>query len=386
MKFFKCFILAIMFIGVISTSYSQEYGPIRIKNQDIKDLKGKTLFIPPYEPKSGFCKTFIDPSAFKDFKNEKKIQDEYQRRWDSAIKASTYDLTSYEFKYIDREKYTKEKDKVTISLFFDHDFYDNWYAYLAVFEPKYQIIAVAPINGIDLANIQELKTMMNVLTYSMFNTYSFYGDDAKALYRGHQNEYREFVNSFSDTLKTKVFLIPIFDKERKKFQKHNHKLGEFIKQNWKLSKFEFLPPAEYKKRVAEGRPNDYYIKSFNINTDNSIITYHYFAIMTTTNNEMIHGFMGLQYLNSNNLKYFQINTERWLYKFMDKRKKDKYEWITPPPKEVTKKATAGQTKAKKPPQAKAATPAKTSKSKTTTPTKQAPKQVAPTKSTKPVKK
>lgn len=375
MKFFRCLIWAILFFGIINPSFSQDYGPIKIKKQDIKNLKGKVLTIPIYDEKMGFCKIFIDPTTFKECKTDKKVQDEYNRRWDSAIKASTYDLTSHEFKYFDLEKLKRDKDKTTLALFFDHDFYDNWYAYLAIFEPKYQVVAVAPINGIDLANIEDIKTMMNMLAYSLINTYSFYGDEAKSLYRGHENKYRNFLNAFSDTLNTKVFLIPQFDKERKKFKKFNEKIGEYVKQNWKLTKFELLPPVEFKKRVAEGRPNDYYIKSCNINTDNSIITYHYFAIMSTSNNDMIHGFMGLQYLNTSNIKYFQINIERWLFKFMDKKKRDKYVWITKPPKEETKKATPAKT-------AKSQTP--TQQKQTTTPQKKTntPKQANPPKTKK----
>jgi hypothetical protein len=379
MKFFRYLIWAVLFFGIINPTFSQDYGPIKLKKQDIKTLKSKVLTIPVYDPKMGFCKLFIDPTTFKACKTDKKVQDEYKRRWDTAIKASTYDLTSFEFKYMDLEKLKNEKDKTILAMMFDHDFYDNWYVYLAVFEPKYEIVAVAPINGIDLANIEDLKTMMNMLAYSMINTYSFYGDDAKALYRGHENKYRNFVNAFSDTLKSKVFLIPQFDKERKKFKKYNEKLSEYVKQNWKLTKFEILPPVEYKKRVAEGRPNDYYIKSYNINTDNSIITYHYFAVMSTSNNDMIHGYMGLQYINPNNIKYFQIYMERWMFKFMEKKKRDKYLWVTPLPKEEKKKNVQPKKETKQ------ATQVKSSKDKTPPPAKktEAPKKGNPPKSAKP---
>jgi len=365
MKFFRCLIWAILFFGVINPSFSQDYGPIKLKKQDIKYLKGKILTIPIYDAKMGFCKLFIDPSVFKDCKTDKKVQDEYNRRWDSAIKASTWDLTDHEFKYFDREKLEKDKDKTTMAMFFDHDFYNNWYAYLAIYEPVYAVVAVAPINGIDLANIQELKTLMNMLTYSLINTFSYYGDEAKGLYRGHEYVYRNFLNAFSDTIKSKVFLIPQFDKERKNFKKYNEKLSEYVKLNWKISKFEILPPAEYKKRVAEGRPNDYYLKDCKINTDNSIISYHYYAVMRTANDYMIHGFMADQYLTTGNIKYCEVYMERWFYKFMEKKKRDRYVWVTKPPKEVAKQAA----------------PAPTSTTKSTPP----PKQATPTKKTEPEK-
>ena len=373
MKLIRYFIWVLLLIGFANHSFSQEFGPMKIKNQDIKIIKGKVLLIPEYDEKMGFCKVFIDPTAFKAFKNEKKIQDEYKRRWDSALKASTFDFCSYEIKYFDRVKLEKDKDKNYILLYFDHDWYNNWYAYLAVTEPKYTVIATAPVTGIDLSNIQDIKTMMNMLTYSLVNTFSYYGDEAKGLFRGHEYKYKNFIQTFSDTLKNKTFLIPLYDKERKNFKKHNEKIGEFIKLNWKISKFEMLPPAEYRKRVAEGRPNDYYIKSCSINTDNSIMTYQYFAIMTTRENYMIHGFMGLQYYNVTNLKYFQINIEKWLFNYKSKTDRDRYVWITVVPKaEKGKKSSKKQGKAPK-------------EIKQDTKSKKPPKQVEPTKKSNPPK-
>jgi hypothetical protein len=384
MKLIRYFICALLLIGFTKHSFSQEYGPVKIKNQDIKIMKGKVLLIPEYDEKMVFCKVFIDPVTFKAFKNEKKVQDEYKRRWDSAIGASTFDFCSYEIKYFDRVKLEKEKDKNYILMYFDHDWYNNWYVYLAVTEPKYTVIATAPINGIDLANVQDIKTMMNMLTYSFINTFTYYGDDAKALFRGHEYKYRNFINEFSDTLKNKVFLIPLYDKERKNFKKHNEKAGEFIKLNWKISKFEMLPPLEYKKRVAEGRPNDYYIKSFNVNTDNSIMTYQYFAIMATKNNYMVHGFMGLQYYNVTNLKYFQINIEKWLFNFKDKKDREKYVWITIVPKEEKNKKSSSGKKGKAPKEIKQDT--KKAPKEIKQDTKKEPKTSNPPKTNKPVNK
>jgi len=384
MKLIRYFIWVLLIIGYTNHSFSQEFGPVKIKNQDIKLLKGKVLLIPEYDEKMGFCKVFIDPATFKAFKNEKKVQDEYKRRWDSAIKASTFDFCSYEIKWFDRVKIEKDKDKSCICMYFDHDFYNNWYVYLAVYEPKFTIIATAPINGIDLANIDELKTMMNMLSYSLVNTFSYYGDDAKALFRGHEYKYRNVIEHFSDSLRNKVFLIPLFDKERKNFKKYNEKMSEFIKLNWKISKFEILPLVEYKKRVAEGRPNDYYIKTYNVNTDNSIMTYQYFAVMTTSNNDVVHGYMGLQYVNATNLKYFQINIERWMYNYMDKKKREKYVWITEPPKDKSKKKSSGK-KTTAPKETKQTKQTKPTQQTTKPPPKQTPKTTNPPKTPKQVK-
>jgi hypothetical protein len=98
---------------------------------------------------------------------------------------------------------------------------------------------------------------------------------------------------------------------------------------------------------------------------------------------MIHGFMGLQYITHVNLKYFQINIERWLFNFKDKKQRDSYVWVTEPPKDKSKKKTGKSGKAPKEIKQTTKNPPKQAK-----PSKEAnpPKQANPPKTNKPVNK
>jgi hypothetical protein len=70
------------------------------------------------------------------------------------------------------------------------------------------------------------------------------------------------------------------------------------------------------------------------------MTYQYFVMLTADNHEVLYAYMGLQYLSPSNVKYMQIYFEQWLYKFMEKKQKDKYVMVTVKPKEVKKQKTS----------------------------------------------
>jgi hypothetical protein len=336
----------LLFIVILFFQHSiaQEYGPKRIKPYDVKLIKGKTLLIPEYDEKTGFVKVFVPKEGFKDLKTEKEINTEYKKRWDSAMKLSSFDLVAaYEIKWFDQKKLEKENDKIYMTFNVEADFYNNWYAYLTVFDPKVVTVATAPINGFDFSKINDIKLCMNMLAYSMIKGTSFYGDDAKSLYRDHQYRYKKAVETFADSLRNRVFLIPQFEKDRKNFKKFNDNLNEYLKLNWKISNFNFLLEKEVNKRVSEKRNSDYYIKSVPIYTSNSLMIYNYWLIMTTANDDVIYGYMGQTYLTNGNLKTFQIDVENWLYYFMNKKYRDKYKMVS-----KIKEKSATTTKQSKP--------------------------------------
>jgi hypothetical protein len=325
LKRIPCFFIAFIIFQYAS---AQDYGPKPIKPYDVKLIKGKVLLIPEYDDKAGFVKIFIPKEAFKEFKTEKEINNEYKKRWDSAMKISSFDLiASYEIKWFDKGKLDKENDKMYMTLNFEADFYNNWYAFLTVFDPKTTVVATAPVNGLDFSKIDDIKLMMNMLAYSMIKGSSFYGDDAKSLYRDHQFRYKKAMEVFSDSIRNRVFLLTRFDKDKKNYKKYNDNLNEALKLSWKISNFDFLLDNEVKKRVAEKRLNDYYLKSIPIYTSNSLMVYNYWLVLTASNNDVIYTNMGSTFLNSKNLKFFQIDIEKWLYYFMTKRTRDKYKMV-----------------------------------------------------------
>jgi hypothetical protein len=360
--FRKSFLVFVLILLVKSVT-AQEYGPKPVKPFDVKIIKGKTLFIPEYDEKVGFVKTFIPREAFKEFKSEKEIAYEFKKRWDSAIKISTFDFAPHEIKWFDRKKLERDRDKTVMCLYYESDFYNNWYAYLQVMDPKPTDVACALVNDLDFSNINDVKLMFNMLVYSMIKGCSYYGDDAKGLYKEHQYKYKKVMESFSDSIRYRVLLVPKFDKERKDFKKYNEKLNEYLKLNWKISNFDFLTQLEIDRRVAAKRSSDYYIKSIPIHTANEKMTYNYFIILTAANNDIIHTYTGAMYLLPGNLKYFQIDIENWLYYFMERKKRDKYQFVS----KIKEKA--------------AATKGKTTGGKKQTPKTQAPKtkQTAPPK-------
>lgn len=360
-----------VFIVILFFQYAiaQEYGPKPIKPYDVKLIKGKVLLIPEYDDKTTFVKIFVPKESFKEFKTEKEINNEFKKRWDSALKLSTFDLiASYEIKWFDKNKLDKENDKTYMTLNFESDFYNNWYAFLTVFDPKTTVVATAPVNSFDFSKIDDIKLMMNMLAYSMIKGCSFYGDDAKSLYRDHQYRYKKTLENFSDSIRNKVLLVTRFDKDRKNFKKYNDNLNEALKINWKISNFDFLLENEVNKRVAEKRTNDYYIKSVPIYTSNSLMVYNYWLVLTATNNDVIYTNMGSTYLIPNNLKYFQIDIEKWLYYFMTKKNRDKYKMVA----SVKESAATTTNQTSKPTKVKIAPPPEQEKPKKEAKTKPAP--------------
>jgi hypothetical protein len=367
MIIFRKTCLLFILVLFVKGMYAQEYGPKPVKPFDVKLIKGKVLYLPEYDDKAGFVKVFIPRESFKEFKSEKDIAVEFKKRWDTAISSSTFDLAPHEIKWFDHMKLEKDRDKTVMCFYTESDFYHNWYAYIDVMDPKPTTVACVLVNGLDFSNINDVKLMFNMLAYSMIKGCSFYGDDAKGLYREHRNVYKKSMEAFSEDIRQRVLLVPKFDKDRKDFKKFNEKLNEYMKINWKISNFDFLTQQEIDKRVAEKRTSDYYIKILPVYTANEKMVYNYYLLLTAANNDVLMTYMGNMYLVPGNMKIFQVNTEQWLYYFMDRKKRDKYQFVS----KVKEKTAASQTQKGK---------VKTQTTKTKATTKTAP---APAKATTP---
>lgn len=305
----KILLTGIMVIFALSL-FSQQFGPKPIKSFDNKLLKNKMLLIPEYEQMAGLIKE----DAFSAFETDKKVDAEYQRRWDEAIKLSDWDLTDYKITRVMRDKLKKEKDKTALILYFESDFYKNLYANLVVTEPKYKMIAQVPVNGFDFSNIDDLRLMMNMLTFAVVKSGKFNDPEFKELYKNHVFIYRNNVKRFSDGIKKKVFMVPMYSKERQNFEKINEKINTYLKEEWKLSEFDFVSTSELENRKGSENFDGYYLKSIPIYTSNAMMPYNYFVLLTP-GQTVLHCQMGEKELNAGTLKLIQFYLQKWLDSF-----------------------------------------------------------------------
>ena len=354
----------------ISGLFAQEFGPKKVKSFDIGMLKGKVLYVPFVDKVPVKVK---DMSAFHQFRNQWDIEDEWKRRVDEAMSQSTFDYLPYEVKKFGVEVLKKDKDKVAAVLYFELDFYQNLYAHIAVCEPKWEIIASCPVNDLTLTNIDDLKFMFNMLQYSMVVASAHYGDAARPLYRGHENKYQQTIRSFGVQLRSKVFIVPRYDKEERNFNKKNEQLNEFLKLNWKITAFEFITKIDHDKRVKEGF-NGIYMHDFTIYTSNPKRDYYYYVFLTNDQN-VLYWYLSRTPINAAGIRYSHARIEEWVVAYMDAVRRKEYDeekrriQAPAPAKGTPKQATPSKT-TKKPPPSKPPSKPADNKSKTPAPVQQ----------------
>lgn len=317
--------ITFLFILVFSVSLvnAQSQFPETPKSFDIKYLKGKRIYVPVVEK---LPTKLQEEDAFKGITLDRLIDEEYEKRWKEGYDKSLFDILDFEIVNFNSKTLKKEKDKVAVMLDLQKDFYENWTANLIVTEPKYELIASAPINGLKLTNPDDIALMFNMLHYSLIRAANYYGDDAKPLYKGHKNKYKVTMNEFSDDLKKRKLLVPKYgSKDMSNYKKINDKTETFLKEEWKVTSYEMLKKDELKKKLESEGFTGYYIREFDIKTDNPKFTLKYFMIMRADNNAVIFDVKGNRELRFNNLKYLQPKMEEWLYYFMDLKKRRAYD-------------------------------------------------------------
>jgi len=320
MKFLKTFVLLIVVSLFTTVINAQQFGPKIIKSFESKDVKGRSLLVLPIEKIPVKNK---DMSVFKEFKTDSKVEKEWKRRVESAIASSTFDYFEAQVKDFHLEDMKKNKEKSVALLYFDKDHYDNYYAEIAIVEPKYQILACVPVNGLTLTDSNDLKLMFNMLQYQLIINSAYYGNNAKSLYRGHENRYQQDIREFSEKVRSKTFLFAKYDKEVKNFAKKNEKLNTFMKINWKLTLYEMVTQKDLEQRI-QAKFNGIYLKSIYIYTDNPKITYNYNLFMNGNSGNVlfIHQTNGL--ISPASFKYVEKNLEEWLMANMDSKQLKEY--------------------------------------------------------------
>ena len=267
----------LMFVAAGEVS-AQTYMPKLPNEFDIKTLKGKYIYLPVVDKVSLQLK---DEAAFYGLTTDKQIDNLWEKIWTEGIANSVYDLSDYRITKYNKDKTIKEKDKAAILLYFEKDFNQNWFAYLAVTEPKFSIIASAVVNDLKMTNSRDITLMFNMLTYSLVKAANYHGDNVKPLYRKHEYKYRVAMDEFSDNLKNKVLLVPEVDKkESKKYKKFNTKTKEWLKEEWKLTGYKFINyRKELKAELESENFTGYYFRIFKMKTANPKILYNYYVLL-----------------------------------------------------------------------------------------------------------
>lgn len=321
MKHIKAIALLKIMILLPAFLFAQEFGPKKVKAFDQKLVKGRTLLILPYDK---IPVKNADLNVFKAFKTDIQKEREWKRMVDTAIKASCFDYFEYQVKDFFLDDMKKTKDKNVVLLYYTRDFYDNFYAEIAIVEPKYEILACVPINGLWLTDFNDLKLMFNMLQYSLVVNSGYYGNDAKPLYRGHKNKYEADLRQFCEKLRSKVFLFEKYDKDVKGFAKKNEKMNTFLKMNWKLTTYEMASRKDIEQRVKTGF-DGFYMKSIYIYTANPKITYNYNLFLNGRSGNVlfIHQTNGL--IPPAAFKYVQTHMEEWLVANMDPKQQKEFQ-------------------------------------------------------------
>ena len=334
----------------MSNLFAQSYGPEKLKTIDEKLLKNKTLLIPFVEKIPSKCK---DMTSWRAFNTDTKMENEWKRRIDEAISKSSFDFFEYEVKAFNKDKIKKEKDRKSVVLFFDKDFYDILYVYIGIADLKWQIIATAPVNGLMLSEVPDLTLMFNMLQFSLVHTSSAYSDAFKPLYRGHEFKYKLAIDAFTDDIRSKSFLVTKLDKKAKGYAKKNEKMNEYLKLDWRFTSFDFLYEKELQAKINSGF-DGIYMKSFTIHTANPKSDYQYIVFLTSPNNNVLYWFLSMNDIKPANLKYIQPKIDDWVLYFMDQKKKRKYEDMkakdkakaAPPPTSKSSKSKTSTSKTK----------------------------------------
>lgn len=317
-KAFTLFIL-LMFCSV--AVLPQQFGPKIVKNFDQKLVKGRTMLILPAEK---IPVKNADMTVFKAFKTDIQKEREWKRMVDSAIKASCFDYFEFQVKDFFLDDMKKSKDKNVVLLYYTKDYYDNYYAEIATVEPKYEILACVPINGLWLTSFDDLKLMFNMLQYQLAVNSGYYGNEAKPLYRGHKNKYEADLRQFSEKLRNKVFLFAKYEKDVKGFAKKNDKMNTYLKMNWKLTAYEMASQKDIEQRVKAGF-DGFYMKPIYIYTSNPKITYNYNLFLNGRSGNVlfIHQTNGL--IPPAAFKYVQERMEEWLVANMDPKQQKEFQ-------------------------------------------------------------
>lgn len=321
MKSIKTLISLFILILFIPNLFAQTYGPEKMKAVDSKLLKNRTLLVPFVEKIPLKCK---DMSGWRAFNTDTKTENEWKRRVDEALSNSSFDFFKYEVKDFNKDKIKKNKDKNYAVLYFDKDFYQNIYVHIALAEPKWHVIATAPVNDLMLSDIPDLTLMFNMLQFSLVQTSGAYQESFKPLYRGHEFKYKTAIDEFTTDIRAKSFLVTKYDKKEKGYAKKNEKMNEYLKLDWKLTGFNFIYENEIKDRVNAGF-DGLYMKPFTIYTANPKADYYYIVFLTSPGNQVVYWFLALDDIKPANLRYLQPKIDDWFLSFMDQKKRRSYE-------------------------------------------------------------
>lgn len=319
MKSIKAIISISISIFFVSSISGQDCNMNKPKSFESKLLRNKTIWIPTIDQ---IPKRLIDRTSFREFNTNSKVATEYIKRWNEGIKASSFDYTTHEVRKFNWQEEKKAKSKGVIIMYFEKDYCQNNYAYLAFTEPKFVIIGNAVVNDLDFSKVEDIKMLMNMFAYSVTASSGYFDYRSKPLYRGHEMTYRKNMEEFAKNEKTNSFLVPKFDRKIKNYKKSNDKINEYLKTSWDLSTYVSLSQSDINARIAEVNPSDYYIRIFPIYTSNDKLQYQYYAILTASNNDMIYGSVGGRELKTGNLKNFQEYIGDWLYFFKDPKTRD----------------------------------------------------------------
>jgi len=362
MRIHKLIAVLLLMVLYALNLHAQEFGPPKVKSFDIKLLKGKVLYVPVIDKVPVKVK---DMNSFNQFRNQYQIDDEWKRRVDEAMAQSSFDFLPYEVKKFGALDLKKDKDKIAVVMYFEKDFYDNLYAYIALCDPKWEIIANCPVNDLTLTNIKDLTFMFNMLQYSLVVSSAYYGDAAKSLYRGHENKYAQSIRSFGEDLSKKVFIFPKYDKKERNFEKKNEQMNEFLKLYWKLTPFEFISQVDHDKRVNEGF-NGIYLHCFVIYTSNPKSDYYYYVFLTDKQ-DVLYWYLSKTKINAAGLNYAHARVEEWIVAYMDAKRRKEYDEL----KNRQQQSVPGKGTSKSGPP-KPSTPPKTTPPKSSTPSKTTP--------------
>lgn len=305
------FILLFLFVGA-SVAQAQ-FNPI--KKFDYKLLKSKVLYIPKWSEDSDYAKHLIKRAKFDKLasKNERGL--EYNRIWTEAMAQSSYDATPYEIIEIDPKKLFKQKNDKAIILMYYRDKYNNWFAQLWVTGPKRQVIASTVINGLNLAKVEDVRLMMNMLNYSMNTAAELEEEGSAKTFKDLRNKYKENLVEFFERMPQMTFLVPgSTHKNPKKAKDRDDDLKAALK-TWKLSTYEFTTEDKLEEKRLEGDQNSYYWRNFNYYTNSPLITYHINFILTTEKDEVVFYFMGDKRLKPSTLDEIQTKIKKRSEKF-----------------------------------------------------------------------
>ncbi len=282
-----------------SSVKSQSLGTI--KKFDYRILEDKVLYIPQFDPSSPYAKKLIKKGDYATLENLEK----YSEMWNRVMAQSSYDATPYEIRKYDAKKLFKEKNDKAIVLVYQSDKFGNWSANLWVTGPQRIPIASVVINGLNLADENDLRLMMNLLNYSLNELAEMDESGTTKNYSSLRNRYYKTLAEFYAKIDEMTFLVPKSEHPKpKKAAERNADLKAALKL-WNISKYKFTTEAEIQKLRLAGDPNSFYWKSFAYYTKSPLITYRVNFLITTEKDEPFFYFMGTKRLKPKTLDEIQ---------------------------------------------------------------------------------